>query len=345
MTTVRTPILLRRDPAADSTTARRIQLSLLMGSLVLFLCGMSLTRSSPLSRPAVALSSVPTTRTPNPIIAVHSHQDPDYDDEFIAASYIKWIESAGGRAVRIPWNASKDETARLLTSVNGLLLPGGDPDPNESAAFMYNFALELNRNGSYFPVWGTCLGFEWLLQLQSTNAKILDNVDAQNLSSTIEFLGPRRESRLFGFDPVFDILTTEPITDNFHHFGILLDHFQATDSISSFFKPLATSQDRQGQTYVAAMEAFKWPVYGVQFHPEKNPYEFGVYEDGIAYETIDHSPAAIATSQAFAAFFISEATKNSHAFATADEAHTALLYNAKRSDRSYPMYEEVFVFE
>ncbi|RHY33147.1 hypothetical protein DYB32_001814 [Aphanomyces invadans] len=304
--------------------------------------GLVLSRPSHEMEAVQALRAVPK-QTRNPIIGVHSHQDSEFGDEFIAASYIKWIESAGGRAVRIPWNAPEDELTRLLSSVNGVLFPGGDPDPSPAAAFVYARALELNRNGTHFPLWGTCLGFEWMLQLQTANLHILDKVDAQNLSSTLSLVHPR-QSRLFSFSPVFNSLTTEPITDNFHHFGILADHFAATELLTSFYKVLATSQDRQGATYVAAIEAVDVPFYGVQFHPEKNPYEFGLSADGTSYESIDHSYAAIMTSQAFAHFFVSEARKNDHGFPTPAEEQAALLYNSPRSNRSYPMYEEVFVF-
>lgn len=32
---------------------------------------------------------------------------------------------------------------------------------------------------------------------------------------------------------------------------------------------LAVNSDREGRTYVSAVEAFDWPIYGVQWHPEK----------------------------------------------------------------------------
>lgn len=43
---------------------------------------------------------------------------------YIPASYVKWIESAGGRVVPIPYDADKSTLKHLFQSINGLLLPG-----------------------------------------------------------------------------------------------------------------------------------------------------------------------------------------------------------------------------
>ncbi|RHY33146.1 hypothetical protein DYB32_001815 [Aphanomyces invadans] len=305
-----------------------------------------ITCASPSSGRVVLHGNLPVL-TKNPIIGIHSHQSSTYHDEIIAASYVKWVESAGGRAVRIPYNASQTELRKLLRSVNGVLFPGGDGDPNEAAEFIYQYAIELNDNGTYFPVWGTCLGFEWLVQLQSKNNSILDTVDAANISSTLVFPPPDRNaipSRIFSFSPVFDLLKTAPLTDNFHNFGIFDHHFAATDLLSSFYNPVATSVDRQGRTYISVIEAYKYPFYGTQFHPEKNAFEFGEYPDGNLWKWIDHTYEAILTSQAFGHFFMQEARRNNHAFADAEVKRSSLLYNVPTSNRSYPVYVEVLVF-
>ncbi|CAK4082839.1 unnamed protein product [Aphanomyces euteiches] len=283
--------------------------------------------------------------TPNPIIGIHTRVSSTYKDEFIAASYVKWVESAGGRAVRIPYNASEAELTHILNSVNGVLFPGGDGDPNEAAEFIYKYAIELNDNGTYFPVWGTCLGFEWLVQLTSKNYSILDRVDAANISSSLQFQkDANRPSRIFNFSPFFDVLATAPLTDNFHDFGIFDTHFAATESLTSFYNPTATSVDRQGRTYVAVIEALNYPFYGTQFHPEKNAFEFGEFPDGRLWKWIDHTYEAILASQSFGHFFIQEARRNNHKFPTTAEQQASLLYNVHTSNRSYPAYVETLVF-
>ncbi|RHY33789.1 hypothetical protein DYB32_001412 [Aphanomyces invadans] len=302
----------------------------------------STMRSTDVAGAATSTPARPVV-TSNPIIGIHAHESL-FHDEFIASSYVKWIESAGGRAVRIPYNTSTDKLARLLSSVNGVLFPGGYGDPPESAWFMYNYAIEVNSNGTYFPLWGTCLGLEWLVKLSSQDHSILDHVDARNVTSNLTFLDNALEtSRMFGFSPSFRALETAALSYNYHQWAITLDHFMATPVLRAFFRPLATSVDRQGVVYVAAIEARTMPIYGIQFHPEKNPYEFGHNKLGAHY-AIDHSYDAILASQAFAHFFIREAQQNNHTFESPSEEQAALLYNQHTTNRSYPSYEEILVF-
>ena len=56
---------------------------------------------------------------------------------------------------------------------------------------------------------------------------------------------------------------------------------------------------------MSAVEAKSYPVYGTQFHPEKNNFEW-VKED----EPIPHSIDAVRMSQYFANFFVQEARKS-----------------------------------
>ena len=77
---------------------------------------------------------------------------------YISAVYVKWIESAGGRAVPIRFYDSDQELRRLFKSVNALLFPGGltwlwlDSPYVIAARKLYNMAVEANEAGEPFPV-------------------------------------------------------------------------------------------------------------------------------------------------------------------------------------------------
>lgn len=66
---------------------------------------------------------------------------------------------------------------------------------------------------------------------------------------------------------------------------------------------------------------YRYPFYGVQFHPEKNIYEW------IRNRNIPHSSNAIITAQYFATFFVDECRKNDNHFESVDEENKVLIYN------------------
>ena len=74
-----------------------------------------------------------------------------------------------------------------------VLFPGGDAsfaahDGYADAAWsLYNLALKKNQAGDYFPVWGTCLGFELLSYLAIGRVDILANCEAENVPLPLEF--------------------------------------------------------------------------------------------------------------------------------------------------------------
>ena len=67
---------------------------------------------------------------------------------------------------------SQDELNRTLHSLNGMLIPGGAqyfPDSifYKASKYIYDWTTEHNNKGLYFPLWGTCLGFEAILYAES----------------------------------------------------------------------------------------------------------------------------------------------------------------------------------
>ena len=91
----------------------------------------------------------------------------EIEKDVIAASYIKWLESAGARSIPIHMDTSETELKEIFRNINGLLLPGGNNHLNDSTRYMWNLAKEANENGDHFPVWGTCLGFQFMVELES----------------------------------------------------------------------------------------------------------------------------------------------------------------------------------
>jgi hypothetical protein len=62
----------------------------------------------------------------------------------------------------------------------------------------------------------------------------------------------------------------------------------------------STNKDYEGLEFVSSFEHKQYPIYGVQFHPEKNAYEWKLTKN------IPHASSGIAVGQYFANFLVNE---------------------------------------
>jgi len=255
-----------------------------------------------------------------------------FQSAFINADYVKFIELAGGRVVPVPFNATTTELNKLFFSLNGLLYPGGADILNgtlyyESAAHLFDLALQANQQGDYFPLWGTCLGFEFLSVVVNGSVNLLTRFDAENISLPLSFTPYAPTARMFSLLNDVDrvsalkFLSSQPVTENYHHFGVSLADFQSSPSLQNFYELISTSNDRNGRIFASAMEAREYPVYAVQFHPERSLFEWD------PSEAIDHSFQTVLIMQQFANSFVYEARKSPHRFPSSDDEFDSLIWN------------------
>ncbi|XP_077118377.1 gamma-glutamyl hydrolase-like [Ranitomeya variabilis] len=286
-----------------------------------------------------------------PIIGIITQEVSDeaffrYGKTYIADSYVKFLESAGSRVVPIRLNLSEDEYVHLFHSIDGVLLPGGAVDLlnssfSRTAAIFYNLAIEATSSGNYFPIWGTCMGFQILTALTS-GKNLLSKTSANNISLPLIFTDDVSSSKMFHHVPpnLLHAASREHITANFHHYGITPKTFYANEKLSTFYRILSTNHDRDGEEFISTMEAREYPIYGVQWHPEVNRFQ---WESDLAYP---HSVNAIWLSQYIANFFVNEARKNSNHFSNRKEEESALIYNWPSTyTANISGYEQVYFFD
>ncbi|XP_075558049.1 gamma-glutamyl hydrolase-like isoform X2 [Dermacentor variabilis] len=216
----------------------------------------------------LAASVVCAAATDRPIIGIVSQQlysrafNTNGTNTYIAASYVKFIEASGGRAVPIFVNQTKEYYKKLFYSVNGVLLPGGDADLESSgyldaAKIMFDLAIEANKNGTHFPIWGTCLGFEALSRL-AIDKLVLRTCQGKDLALPLNFTRGYRRSRMFNELPrtLEKALRTQPITYNSHGKCLTPENFTAF-GLDSFFRPMSTNVGPDAVTFISSMEARK----------------------------------------------------------------------------------------
>lgn len=282
-----------------------------------------------------------------PIIGVFTQPTGDeiskFGQQYIAASYVKFMESAGARVVPIKYSISEGEAQELFNSINGFLLPGGGVDFGtqhqywNTLSLIFNLAVKANKEGDYFPVWGTCMGFQEICILTSQNLDLLAPFDSENITLPLTFTPLAKSSRLFAKAPsdIFNTLATLPVTMNNHHYGVAPADWNANKFLPSTFNILSTNVDRAGKEFVSTIEGKTIPIYASQWHAEKVSFEWNIHE------VINHSVESVLANQYVANFFVNESRKSTHAFANVTAETAALIYNYQ----PVYIYDEVNDFE
>lgn len=247
---------------------------------------------------------------------------------YIAASYVKFVEGAGGRVVPIWIGQPRDYYMDVMSKINGVLLPGGATYFNQSEGYadagkhIFEIAKDMNDHGVHMPVWGTCLGFELLVYHSANGTDPRTGCASSRQALPLEFKEDFRKSRLFqnASDEIVNILENYAVTANFHIFCFTEETF-ATLKLNDVWKVMSVNHDWNGVEFISTIEHKKYPFYGVQFHPEKNLYEF------VPNHNITHTSQAIRASQYFANFIVDEARKNPNRFTNKTEEAESLIYN------------------
>ncbi|XP_072234829.1 gamma-glutamyl hydrolase [Leuresthes tenuis] len=244
---------------------------------------------------------------------------------YIAASYVKFLEAAGARVVPVMINQTLEEYKSLFNSINGILYPGGgvsiiSSGYERAAKIFYELAIEANKKGDYFPVWGTCLGFEQLTYLTSGKLS-LSHTNTSGVALPLNFTEDVKGSRMFkGFPAeLMAALASEPLTENSHQWSLATLTYNTNEELKNFYKVLSKNTDGNTE-FVSTFEAYDYPIYGTQWHPEKNAFEW-------TRPYIPHSPSAVKTTFYMAEFFVSEARRSFHRFKSVEEENKALIYN------------------
>ncbi|KAL4537262.1 hypothetical protein Ndes2526B_g04834 [Nannochloris sp. 'desiccata'] len=275
---------------------------------------------------------------------------------YIAASYVKFVEAAGARAVPILHDMDPEEVTRRFNAVNGILIPGGSQDLKagnpyfDTAELLFKLTLEANDKGDYFPLHGTCLGFEALAILAANNNEsVVTNFDAEDYSQPLYPTEKAPTSRFFSALPphVVENLNTKPYAMQNHAHGVAYEAFASNPGLNSFFDVLTLSIDRQDAVYVSTMESTHYPISATQWHPEKNAFEWTLNK-----KTIPHHPDAIEVTQEVANYLVGASRKNFHAPKTRDDEEDMLIYNwndgleytGTRTYGGEADFDEIYVF-
>jgi len=208
-------------------------------------------------------------------------------ESYLDKAYVNWIEMSGANAVVIPYNT--DSLATYLSTVHGVLWVGGGIEntkthSNEQYSNLthtlreiFTHAVRENDRGNYFPLWGTCQGFDILAMMREN----LDEGYFSRIQHANKFrLGPlifKGSSRLRKAIPkALQVeLTRSPVVQHIHEFGFDVKSAH-TKKLTAHLKIVSVDQADNGVEFVNMFEYKKYPFYGCQWHPEKPLTDLGI---------------------------------------------------------------------
>ncbi|KAH9723325.1 gamma-glutamyl hydrolase 2 [Citrus sinensis] len=196
---------------------------------------------------------------------------------YIAASYVKFVESAGARVIPLIYNEPEEILFEKLKLVNGVLLTGGWAKKGlyfQIVEKIFKKILEKNDAGEYFPLYAICLGFELISMIISKYG-----------------ISPERMQENLDLSKFFRILTTSE--DIYNKCKLITIHLLASNGIRRCFVHKFCSN-----VTVSVLEIKRLPTV-----LQKNAFEWG-------FSGVPHSEDAILVTQHVANFFVSEARKS-----------------------------------
>jgi gamma-glutamyl hydrolase len=210
-----------------------------------------------------------------PMPTKHLHKASSY----LQKDYIQWVEMSGALPVIIPYNTAF--LNEYLSSVNGIVWIGGAIENAETHTLAqykklkevyeqaFQHAVKENKKGNYYPIWGTCLGFDFLA-LMGQNTHTLNRMAKihKTKSGTLRFRGTSRIRRVFP-TAMQRLLAHEPVTHQIHARGFDPSSAQ-TKKMKDYLKIISIdTSDESPRKFVNAFEYKHFPFYGTQWHPEK----------------------------------------------------------------------------
>eukprot|EP00347_Sterkiella_histriomuscorum_P022934 403336597 len=252
-----------------------------------------------------------------------------------------WMLSAGLNPVAIPYNSTDDDLMTLLLQVNGIYFTGGDLDlydPVTGQPHAYtvtsqkilNYAKQQKQYGAYFPIIGVCQGHELLHMLIANDPQALGWSDLENQNVNTDFLiNPKSDSRLFSQfdDSLITALKTQNLMMHLHHRGIPASDYEKYPELKSFFKIISTNTIGN-QTIVSTAEAYDFPIYIMQYHPES-------VLDPVSDLLSNRSRINFLVAQSFSNFFASECDQNDNQFQDRNTLEKTFVRNGSRGQVAF----------
>lgn len=235
--------------------------------------------SSDQNVPLIAIIMQPSSGTLN-----NSYFEASENFNFVPASYISYFSQTGSMPLLVPHDLSLETLERIIRDSDALFLPGGGTDLfdksgkttfyQDRVTWMLKLVEKINNEGKFFPVMGTCLGFQQILVAYDNNDPAIYKCDLNDNAQHPVIKGPDySQSKIFS---LFDQTRVDSVfaKGSFyyeHNCRITVPDFNS--KLSDKFLLTGTAKTDKGEEFVTLVEHRKYPIFAQQFHPEKSQFE------------------------------------------------------------------------
>jgi len=260
--------------------------------------------------------------------------------EIIEPKYLFLLQDA--IVIPISLYFSDAEMLSILKKVNGVCLPGGhtniwtsttgldkrESEYTKAGKRLIKLALELNKNGNYFPILGICLGFELLAAAIGETLDIVEPCEfCCNYCTTLEYCKESQDAKILKAfsEEQLKKLQNEKLSFNYHSFMIDYDKFIKNKKLNEFFRVVSLSPSQENHfKFVSTIEARNYPFYAVQHHPEWSFHDFYFPKTNVICNS-----DTVNIGKSLGNFFLNEARKNKNEYLDKVDLKNKLLVNGK----------------
>ena len=188
--------------------------------------------------------------------------------------------------------------------MNGVIFPGGAGDYIEYGRKIIHKLIEYNDSGLFYPAFGICLGFEnMLIWASDVGIDVLETYNAHAISLTVDFVVDPSTSKMWSEFKDPSKFEDYAMTLNSHSWGVNPESFTSDEGLANFYRLTSVSYEPDNEPadsrpFAASIEAFDYPFFGSQFHPEKTMAQ---YNDDAG---INHSWESVISNRYFADHFM-----------------------------------------
>ncbi len=155
-------------------------------------------------------------------------------------------------------------TQDKLSRLNGVLFPGGDGDYLDFGRQVFEEIKKINDEGTFLPLWGTCMGYENMVSYVATDGwNVLGVYDLDSASLSLKFTVDPSTTKVYNWLGAEAYLFEDHnVTYNAHHWSMNPDKFNTDKGLMSMFNLTAISYMPDGRPIVASVESEQYPFFG-----------------------------------------------------------------------------------